>query len=240
MSWQNLNVINGINLFEAYKKKYGSSSDYQKDQKTFWSHPEIQTSFRKSLSWLKLKSGDRVLDIGINNGYDIELLNKGFEKSLLDSLKLIGFDLADDSLKEACKKYYSKNNDWKFVRGDITSFSGVNICDGHNVEIVENSTDVVIALASLQSSSLIEKFDNFIIDLVKKLSKGSQLFIGLPNFHIDDSKNVVLGLYDAKQKKVDYSSCSELSDRLTQSLERLGFRSKKVGELIVFYYFYLE
>jgi hypothetical protein len=239
MSWQHLDVIQNKDVFEAYKAKYGSSSDYQKDKEIFWKHPEVQASFQKALGWLDLKPGDRLLDIGINNGYDIELVGSGCPRDLLDSLQLIGFDLADDALSEAHQTYFSRGSDWKFVRGDIATFCGINICDGRHVEIAERSIDVVIALASLQSSSLANDFDAFITELVGKLSDDAQLFIGLPNFHLDESGDVVLGLFDAKRKRIDHSSCPELSDRLIRLLDTHGYRSQKIGERIIFHHFCL-
>ena len=130
-----------------------------------------------------------------------------------------------------------RGGDWRFVKGDIATFRGTDIHDGQPVEIADGSIDIVIALASLQSSSLADSFDRFISRLVTKLTAEAQLFIGLPNFHFDESRNVALGLFDAKNGRVDHTVSDILSQRLIRILNEHGFHSRKTGERIVFHHF---
>jgi trans-aconitate methyltransferase len=237
MAWQTRDVIDGSSLFETYKEKYGLDSDYQTDQKIFWSHPEVQVSLNKALSWLSLRPNDRILDIGVNNGYDIKILETRIPEELLKSLEFIGFDLAGDALEEACRIYLPKYKNYRFVKGNIADFRGTDVCRNEVVGIEQGSIDSVVALASLQSTSLLDIFEQFVNDLINKLASNSQLFVGLPNFHIDSKHDVVLGLFDAKKQTVDYSKCEKLSEKLESTMANAGFKCQKTGEIIVFYHF---
>ena len=239
MSWKDLKIPGGLNLAEAYSLKYGLSSDYQTDQKIIYSHPEIKSSLNKALSWMTIKPNSSILDIGINNGYEIELIQKYYPLQVFNSVSLIGFDLVEDMLLKVSKEYFHNKN-YKFIKGDVASFEGIDVTNGKSVEILDQSIDIVIALTSLQSSSLSKNFDQFTKNLLDKLAKNAQLLIGLPNFHIDSQKNILTGLFNAEDGKIDYSAAKELEKHLTKLLEHAGFQCKTTGEFIKFYYFHKE
>lgn len=235
MSWQNI-YISLTDISNSYKEKYGLDSDYQAAQKLIYSNPEVNTSLKMAISWLKIKPNSLILDIGVNNGYELQLLKETYSDELFSTLKIIGVDLIEDVLKVAAGKFDSEH-DYKFIKGDIREFKGVDVLTGEPLIIEDKSIDVVIALTSLQSTSLVRDFEMFIEKLANKLKKESQLLIGTPNFHMSSSYKVVSGLFDAANNSVNENFALEISERLIKILNAHAFEHKQTGEIIIFDYF---
>ena len=237
MKWQTLNV-NNADLYDVYQQKYGKTSDYQKAQKIMYSHPEIKASLGVALSWMNIKSGDIILDIGVNNGYELNLIEEHYGTQLMNQISVIGFDLAEDVLVEACDLFTCvKRFNFKFIKGDIREFSGVDILTKEIHTVDDNSIDIVVALTSLQSSSLVDQFDVFMDELVAKIKKDGRLFIAVPNCHVDDSNSVVKGMFDATTQKIDAGLADIFIKRLEIKLSKHGFHFKQIGEFYHFLYF---
>jgi len=238
MKWQTLNV-EGADLYDAYQQKYGLASDFQKAQKIMYSHPEIKASLERALSWMNMKPGDIILDIGVNNGYELSLIEEHYGTQLMNQISVIGFDLAEDVLVEACNLFTCvKNFNFKFIKGDIREFSGVDILTKEILTVDDNSIDIVVALTSLQSSSLVDQFDIFIDELVTKIKEDGHLFLAVPNCHVDDSNLVVRGMFDATTQKIDIGLADTFIKKLVTKLKEYNFHFKQTGELFSFLYFF--
>lgn len=236
MKWQEMNVNVDSDLFITYQKKYGLNSDYQKDQEKIYSQTEIFSSLHNALSLLKIEPGNTILDIGINNGCELSIIKGNYPIEVFESLNIIGFDLARNVL-DAAQEHFKNITNYKFVVGDIRKFEGMDIRTTKQLKIEEKSIDIVFALLSLQSSSIINEFDYFLKELVFRLKSSSQLFIGLPNCHISDFGEISLGLFNANTQKVDNKSAIDLSSKLERELSSYGFTCQKFGTLVIFHYF---
>lgn len=238
MDWQTLDARNK-DLFQTYEKKYGLSSDFQKAQKIMYAYPEIHSSFLKALSWMTIKQGSVVLDIGVNNGYELNLLEEHYSRELMDTLEFLGFDLAEDALLDAQKRFASVNRpNFKFIKGNIQYFVGIDVRTKEIVEINDQSIDAVVALTSLQSSSLAEKLNEFIDMLVKKMKNDGQLFTAVPNCHVGLSGEIIKGAFDAAIGKISETFAEEFSNKLISIMALYGFQYKKIGEAYIFLYFF--
>ncbi|MBX4206376.1 class I SAM-dependent methyltransferase [Candidatus Parcubacteria bacterium] len=238
MNWRQL-PIDQKNLEKSYTEKYGLGSKYQTEQERVYLSPEIYPDLKTAISWLTLTQGDTVLDIGVNNGYELELFQNISEQKWLDSISVIGFDIIEEVLQKAWSRFENKSN-YMFVKGNILDFKGKDISNDTEFKILDNSIDIIIALTSLQSTSIIENFEIFIENLMIKLKDSAQILVGTPNFHLDANNNIGGGLFDANEQKVDVKAARNFSDKLTAILISKGFQHKQFGETIIFDYFRRE
>ena len=236
MSWREINRDSIHDLFEAYQHKYGVKSDYQNFQKQIYSHLEIKSAFIKIVQSLKIKPSSVILDIGINNGYEIELLSKILPDQPIVEAQIIGFDLANDALEQAEKSLISLKN-LKLVKGNISDFKDTDILTGKGTESFDDSIDIVLALTSLQSSSLQQDFDSFLENLSKKLHRKAQILVGVPNLHVDADNNLSPGLFNAKTRQVDTDFANIFSKKMSYLFSKHEFRCIKEGGLISFHLF---
>ncbi len=239
MKWHKLSVKSS-NLFDVYQSKYGSSSDFGVAQKIMYSNPEISESFKTALCWLNIKEHDSVLDIGINNGYELKILESFYGIELMKKVKFIGFDLIQNSLTEAHATFSDAGYNLKLIKGDIRDFTGRDIISGGIFEMEDDSVDIIIALTSLQSSSLVANFDDFLKHLIRKLNMNGCLFFAIPNCHVAESGKILKGQFNALTQINDDKSAGLFTDMLIDKLTQSGFRFKRIGELYYFLYFYKE
>jgi SAM-dependent methyltransferase len=236
MQWESKNIA-GKDISAEYSSKYGLASDYQEAQKAIYAVHEIRDSFKKAVMWLGLKKGETVLDLGINNGYEFRLM-KEFLPGVIQSLSIIGLDIIEDVLKEACHELgCDQNPKVKMIKGDMRSFSGVDISTGELFSIADDSIDVVIALASLQSTSVMTDIRIVLEALIKKLKPGGRLLISVPNCHTDSSGRVVKGLFDAQSQSARDISATDIIERIKEPLLSVGFSCQETGELARFMVF---
>ena len=235
MDWQKINTKD-LEKTEAYRKKYGVNSDFKIAQKIMYSHPEILESFTKALSWMTIKSGYTVLDIGINNGYEINIIKAHYGRDLLNTINFIGIDLIEDSLLEANSTFGCDN--FRFIKGDISKFNGIDIASNEIFGIDNNSINVVFALTSIQSTSLMANFSIFISDLASKVKEDGSIFIVIPNCFVNSQNLVTKGQFDAQTQSVSTTSALLFIKKLILELKKYGYKHKQTGELYIFLYFY--
>jgi hypothetical protein len=236
MHWQDTH-INKNRLYAGYEKKYGLRSDYQRAQKILYSQPLINAGLVRSLNWIKLSPDDCVLEIGINNGYELKFIRRRFGKKLFSKLSIIGFDLAEDVLKIAAKNNWAFKN-IQFIKGNVFSFRGKNVVSGKSLTIANGAIDAVIALTSFQSTSLLATVDSFIKKLNRKLKAEAQLLIAIPNCYVDDRFRVVRGLWDETRRKADRVLARKYAQKITNEFIRLGFQVKKIESDFIFLYYW--
>jgi hypothetical protein len=239
MHWHKISIEDS-NIFDIYQNKYGSGSDFGSAQKIMYSHPEIKKSFKKALSWLNLKETHCLLDIGINNGYELSILEDFYGENVIRRIDLIGFDLVENSLNEAYAILNRKGYRLRLIQGDIRNFSGHDIFTKETFVIKENSIDVVVALTSIQSSSLIKNFDIFLEQLVLRLKNAGCIFIAIPNCHVGVSGQIIKGQFNAHRQDIDLLAADLFIQQLETKLANHGFSFKSTGELYHFLYFYRQ
>lgn len=235
MSWRQL-PIDKSDLEKSYTEKYGLNSPYQSEQEAVYNHPQILPYLTEAISWLKLEPGMTVLDIGVNNGYELELFQKVSLKPWPSDIAMIGFDVIGEVLSKARERFNNSKN-YHFIKGDITKFKGVNVADNSQYEVQDNSVDVVLALTSLQSTSIVANFDSFMETLLKKLKSNSQVIVGTPNFHAENNGMFAEGLFDANTQSVDLKAAPDFSKKLADFMKVRGFDHQQTGRAIIFDYF---
>jgi len=238
MSWRNIPVDQN-NLEKSYTEKYGLNSRYQKEQKGVYADPKIYEDLKTAVSWLTLNPHMTVLDIGVNNGYELELFQNSSQEKWPENIKILGFDIIGEVLQKAKERFDGKEN-YIFIKGNVVDFKGTNIANNSEIEILDQSVDVVIALTSLQSTSIVTDFEVFINKLIGKLKKSAQILVGTPNFHLDTDDNIVYGLVDANVQGIAPQIALNFSKKLIKILEENGFKHKQTGEIIIFDYFSRE
>lgn len=232
MSWENVDVRGG-EFATSYRGKYGIESSYQADQKLIYSCPEIRASFEAILSHLTISLGQQVLDIGINNGYELKLI--AAQKPNLTKTHVIGIDLAGDILSVAKEEVAVEH--LTLLEGDIRRFTGKNILTGCMEKINDDSIDVLIALLSLQSTCLQDTFEIFLETLERKMKRNSEILIGIPDFHITAQKQISRGLFDAHAGKLDTTRASQVSGKISSFFKAQNFREQNTGTLVIFQHF---
>jgi len=236
MKWTS-QIIREKSLPEDYRKKYGPESDYQKAQKILYSNPDIKRSLKQALKWMRFSPGDHLLDIGVNNGYELKFIQKKIGKKPFKNLNIIVCDLIEDSLKDAADTYkdYPKI---RFIKGDIRKFQGKDVVSGKRRRIRNNSIDIIVAITSISSTSLRKGIKRFVKDLNEKLKRESQLLIAIPNCHTTARGRVRRGVWDPKKRSADYAFASALSEKVIKEFSHYRFSVKRIGTNFWFYYFY--
>jgi len=235
MSWRNVPINQG-DLEKSYTNKYGLSSKYQTEQEEVYADPKIRPYLITAISWLNLSSGMTLLDIGVNNGYELELFQNISKKKWPDHIRVIGFDIIGEVLEKAKERFIDKEN-YIFIKGNVAEFKGINIVDNLELKILDQSVDVVVALTSLQSTSIASNFEVFMEKLMPKLTSHAQILIGTPNFHLDGDNNIVYGIFDAS-RGIDPEMALGFSKKLIKILKSQGFEHRQIGEMIIFDYFH--
>lgn len=232
MSWQKIDVRSG-DFGASYRAKYGLHSNYHEDQRLIYAHPEVKESFTTILTHFPINPAQHILDIGINNGYELNLI--ATHKPALTQTHVTGIDLAGDMLLLAKKEVPIKH--LTLLEGDIRTFKGQNITTGQVETIADNSIDVLIALLSLQSTCLQDTLEIFLNTLVKKLKWEANLLIGIPDFHINEERQVKLGLFDAHTGQLDTDRARKVAETISTIFKDHGFVEDSIGSLVIFQHF---
>lgn len=233
MNWQK-HPINFKNLQGSYTEKYGLKSDFQQARVQMYSHPEISKSLGVAMSWLSVQPGDKVFDIGVNSGMEILFLKEYFPK-VWNRISIVGIDIIKDVLEWAVQRF-PKNV--TFLHGDARTFTGLNIATGKRMKIADSSFDIALAFTSLQSSSFVDRFEEFIDELVAKMRQNSQLLVVVPNCYVNSQNQVVEGLFGAKDQTVNHVAAKKFCRSLETVLKKHGYSCKQVGKYYIFLYFF--
>ena len=238
MYWQDRH-IDRKHLYSGYQKKYGLTSDYQVVQKILYARPAIRRDLLLALGLMQIIPGDKLLDIGVNNAYELRFLEKVFGKTLLRKTDIISYDLVEDALRHAAWQFRAYKN-LHFIKGNIFNFRGKDVATNKTHTVADGSLDEVVAFTSLQSTSLSSVLATFIYKLNRKLKPRAQLLIVVPNCYVDERRRVVKGLWNDKKGRVDRQSSLKFTENICKEFIRYGFKFKRTGSDFIFLYFYRQ
>ncbi|RXJ88845.1 methyltransferase [Arcobacter sp. CECT 8983] len=148
------------------EEKYGSESLFSKINKN--EEPEFFHSFLQALKNSKINKRKRVLNLGVNNAEEFELIRDSFSEEF-DDIEFVGIDYCSSAI-EIAKKKFQNNKNVSFYAHDI------NILDELNL----GKFDMIISIGTLQSSNL--DFNAIFMHIVQNyLEKTGALILGFPN-----------------------------------------------------------
>ncbi|NVJ53633.1 MAG: methyltransferase domain-containing protein [Campylobacteraceae bacterium] len=148
------------------EEKYGADSLFSKINKN--EEPEFFHSFLQALKNSKINKRKRVLNLGVNNAEEFELIRDSFNKEFSD-IEFVGIDYCLSAI-ETAKKKFQNNKNVKFYAHDINTLDELNL----------GKFDMIISIGTLQSSNL--DFNAIFMHIVQNyLEKTGALILGFPN-----------------------------------------------------------
>ncbi|WP_424687547.1 MAG: class I SAM-dependent methyltransferase [Halarcobacter ebronensis] len=148
------------------EEKYGVNSQFSRINKN--EEPEFFYSYLQALKNAKVNKRKRVLNLGVNNAEEFELIKTAFAKEFSE-IEFVGIDYCLSAIKKAKEKFIEDDN-VKFYSHDI------NLLD----ELGLGKFDLIISIGTLQSSNL--DFNAIFMHIVQNyLEKTGALILGFPN-----------------------------------------------------------
>jgi len=148
------------------EEKYGVNSQFSRINKN--EEPEFFYSYLQALKNAKVNKRKRVLNLGVNNAEEFELIKTAFAKEFSE-IEFVGIDYCLSAINKAKEKFIEDDN-VKFYSHDI------NLLD----ELDLGKFDLIISIGTLQSSNL--DFNAIFMHIVQNyLEKTGALILGFPN-----------------------------------------------------------
>lgn len=148
------------------EEKYGVNSQFSRINKN--EEPEFFYSYLQALKNAKVNKRKRVLNLGVNNAEEFELIKTAFAKEFSE-IEFVGIDYCLSAINKAKEKFIEDDN-VKFYSHDI------NLLD----ELGLGKFDLIISIGTLQSSNL--DFNAIFMHIVQNyLEKTGALILGFPN-----------------------------------------------------------
>ncbi|WP_417324103.1 class I SAM-dependent methyltransferase [Halarcobacter sp.] len=148
------------------EEKYGVNSQFSRINKN--EEPEFFYSYLQALKNAKVNKRKRVLNLGVNNAEEFELIKTAFSKEFSE-IEFVGIDYCLSAINKAKEKFIEDDN-VKFYSHDI------NLLD----ELDLGKFDLIISIGTLQSSNL--DFNAIFMHIVQNyLEKTGALILGFPN-----------------------------------------------------------
>jgi SAM-dependent methyltransferase len=147
------------------EEKYGSSSIFWQIDKN--ETPSFLYYYIQSLENSNINERKRILNLGVNNGDEFEVikqLSSNFERH-----EIVGIDFCQSAVDEARKRFKDDDN-ISFYQHDINDLDDLDL----------GQFDLIITIGTLQSSNL--NFKPLFMDIVQKyLKKEGSMIMGFPN-----------------------------------------------------------
>lgn len=148
------------------EEKYGKNSEFSKINKN--EEPDFFHSYLQALKNVNLKKRKRVLNLGVNNAEEFELIRTVF-KNEFSNIEFIGVDYCQSAINQGKQKFQTNEN-VKFFSHDINFLDELNL----------GKFDLIISIGTLQSSSI--EFNKIFMHLVQNyLEKTGAMILGFPN-----------------------------------------------------------
>lgn len=172
-------------------EKYGEDSHFAKINKL--EEPSFLLAYTHALQRINLPPNGRVLNIGINNGDEFEIMKSIWDADFFNRLHLVGVDHCPSAINRAKKRFFNKNT--HFHIEDINNINTLNL----------GRFDALISIGTLQSPSI--DFKKTFMSLIQNhLKKTGSVILGFPNCRWLDTEVV----YGAKAPNYPYSEMSLL------------------------------
>ncbi|WP_428739405.1 class I SAM-dependent methyltransferase [Sulfurimonas sp.] len=172
------------------EQKYGNESIFSKINKN------EETSFiyhySQALKNVKVGQRKRILNLGVNNGDEFEVIEQ--LASNFTELELLGIDYCDSAIEDAKQKFQEHKN-VTFLQADINELNTLEL----------GEFDLIISIGTLQSSNL--NFNEVFMSIVQnQLSPNGAIILGFPNCRWIDGEMI----YGAMMRNYNYSEMSNL------------------------------
>lgn len=218
-------------LFKSYDNKYGASSDFSQSQELIFADNEVKSNLRRALAGINLQTG-HILDIGINNAFEIKAMKKMSGSINWNNVEITGVDLSESALNQA--KNNLKGFNYKLILGNIMEFCGHDIVNNKLVKLQNNQFDACFAITSLQSSGIVNGgLNDFIKKLIKKMKQRSYFLIIVPNCYIENGQLKNGGAFDAEKGLPDKNFAPNFVDKVSLILKDNAYNVEVFGEKFI-------
>lgn len=224
--------INHNNLFKSYEDKYGINSDFSKWQEIIFADKDVRDNLSRALNDIDLDQGN-ILDIGINNAFEIGVIKE--LKGLInwDNIKITGIDLSKTALKIA--KNNLKDIKHELLFGNILEFNGQDINSNQKVNLADNHFDACFAITSLQSTGIFNNnFASFANDLIKKMKNRSYFLVMVPNCYIENGQLKEGGAFNAEKQAPDKNFAPNFVKEFSLILQDNNYKVDSFGDKFLF------
>ena len=199
------------------EEKYGVESIFSKIYKN--EEPSFLHYYKQALKNVNVDKRFRILNLGINNGDEFELIQKYALN--FKNLELIGVDYCESAIQEA-KNRFKESTNIKFYTHDITELESLNI----------GRFDLIISIGTLQSTNI--EFNPLFMSVVQnQLKKDGAMILGFPNCRWIDGEMI----YGARVKHYPFAESSLLyKDAIfcKKYLQQKKFRVTLTGKEYIF------
>lgn len=171
------------------EQKYGDESEFSKIHKN--EESSFLVAYKHALHLAKIKQRVRILNLGINQGDEFELIvNMVKEHS---HMEFVGVDYCQSAIQKAKEKFPQAN--MHFYAHDINALD----------ELALGHFDLIISVGTLQSTSI--NFKEVFMSLIQNyLQKSGAIILGYPNCRWRDGSMI----YGAKMPNYEFSDMSLL------------------------------
>ena len=172
------------------EEKYGSESIFAQI------HKNEETSFiyhySQALKNVNLNERTKILNLGVNNGDEFEVIEK--QALNFQELKLLGIDYCHSAIEDAKQKFQVHDN-VDFLQADIKELNSLEL----------GKFDLIISIGTLQSSNL--NLNEIFMSIVQnQLKPDGALILAFPNCRWIDGEMI----YGAMMRNYNYSEMSNL------------------------------
>lgn len=199
------------------EEKYGISSIFaqiQKNEETAFIY-----HYAQALKNVKIENRLRILNLGVNNGDEFEVIER--LTTNFDALELVGIDYCDSAI-ESAKKRFSDRKNVRFLQADIKELNALEL----------GKFDLIISIGTLQSSNLNLK-EVFMSIVQNQLHPEGAIILGFPNCRWIDGEMI----YGAMMRNYNYSEMSNLYKDVVfckKYLQQKKFRVTITGKDYIF------
>ena len=184
--YEKLNLDDSFHLKIVDKEqKYGADSIFSqimKNEESGFLH-----YYKEALTNIGLDKRKRILNLGVNNADEFEIIKK--LSSNFKELELVGIDYCDSAIQSAKEKFKEDKN-VTFLSEDINNLNNLNL----------GEFDLIVSVGTLQSSNL--EYQALLLSIVQnQLKKDGAIILGFPNCRWVDGEMI----YGAKVKNYAFS-----------------------------------
>jgi len=204
-------------IYADVEEKYGKESIFStihKNEESGFLH-----YYQEALENVKVDTRKRIVNLGINQGDEFELIAKVSQN--YERLELVGIDYCASAIQTAKEKFCGVKN-VTFYHADITQLDALEL----------GKFDLLISIGTLQSTNL--SFQKVLMDVVQnRLTKEGAVILGFPNCRWIDGEMI----YGAMMRNYNFSEMSNLYKDVNfakKYLQQKKFRVTITGKDYIF------
>jgi SAM-dependent methyltransferase len=155
-----------------HRERYGASSAFARLRKL--EEPSLALTLQRALTRIDLPAGARILDLGVNDGEELEALPRAYGERAA-SFEVIGVDHSASAIERARRRFAdSRRLRCTFHCADINELDTLPLGD-------PGRFDLLWSIGTLHSPSIGDK-RGLVMDLVqRRLSERGAVLLGFPN-----------------------------------------------------------